>query len=127
MAFEWIDKAEGIFRRDPTPDNPTGIFRRIECTRCGGYGEDEMGVCYRCGSTGSIDIPQIEGIGGRTIDSFDPYEEESDHMRYVSKPEINPEYEYYDFDRWESGEPDSKQPEPPPPPPEPINNDDIPF
>ncbi len=78
-----------------------------------------MGVCYRCGSTGSIDIPQIEGIGGRTIDSFDPYRDSDSNMRYVDEPE-------YDFDRWENGRPDPIAPQSNPPE-DPINDDDIPF
>lgn len=128
-AFEWINKDEGIFRRDPTPENPTGLFRRVDCPRCGGNGEDDLGACYKCGMTGIIDIPQIEGIGNRTLDAFDPEEDEG-RFSYSSHDEYGGDVDRYaDMDYYEDEPLDASQPRPSAPPEtKPADPDDeIPF
>jgi hypothetical protein len=121
-AFEWIDREGGIFRRDGVE------YRRIDCPRCDGNGgEEQPGDCFKCGGTGIVDIPQIEGIGNRTMDEYDPWEGEGHYVEFSDYSQYGGDNGRCDDDYQDESQAITPADIPLKQSPPPSNDDDIPF
>ena len=100
------------------------MYRLDECPRCGGNGgEEQPGDCFKCGGVGEVYIPQIEGIGERTMDEYDPADSEV-HIWEPTHDEFRHENEYpYDDDEHDEGPPPIVEP----PQRDEITPDDFPI